>query len=190
MVDLRGISKSSKKTIYWKWDGKILPGTTKNFWEVVDPETIEKFTMLYDKFGVKIYEGDIVSVKIKYETCSRHISKVKSNYDGFYINAHPSHRLERRIRKLSDYCGRYSNDCIKLPNAPKVIVSSRNAKYYYNKDAELHREGDKPAIIYSKNYKLWYKNGLLHRDNNLPAIQYPDGQKEFWRNGKKVNEKK
>lgn len=185
MIDYRGVSTITNKFIYWKWDNKLLSGSKKDFWEIVKPETIEKFTMLYDKFRRKIYEGDIVSVWIKHETKTRHISKVKSsNYDGFYINAHPAHRSDRRFRKLSDYCGRYSNDCIIIRDEVTVL-SYKIAKYYY-KNGELHRDGDKPAIIYSDGSRRWFKNGEYHREGNKPAIIYSDGSEEYWVNGERV----
>ena len=52
----------------------------------------------------------------------------------------------------------------------------------------MHREGDKPAVIWSEGTLEWYKNGILHRTNR-PAIVRPDGSEEYWINGNRVKSK-
>lgn len=122
MIDYRGVSSITGKWIYWKWNGKLLPGSTKDFWTVVKPETVGRFTELRDKCRVKIYEKDYVSVWIKHETKTRHESVVWCNCDGFLISAHPAHiPLGHRVRNLSDYCGGYSNDCYIIGNSIEGI---------------------------------------------------------------------
>jgi hypothetical protein len=39
----------------------------------------------------------------------------------------------------------------------------------------IHREGDKPAIVYADGTRLWYKDGKLHRKGNRPAVVGADG---------------
>lgn len=132
-IDYRGVSKNTDKFVYWKWNKKLLPGSSKNFWEIIKSETISKFTTYYDKFGRKIYENDTVSVLIKHETKTRHVSEVKTG-NGFYIDAHPAHKSSGFVvRKLSDYCGGYSNDCVIIKH-DMIIDSSKETLKYRKKD--------------------------------------------------------
>jgi hypothetical protein len=65
----------------------------------------------------------------------------------------------------------------------KVIDEYGNERWY-NKDHQLHRNNDLPAIIWSNGSKFWCKNGRYHRDNDLPAVIYSNGNKEWYQNGK------
>jgi len=56
-------------------------------------------------------------------------------------------------------------------------------KIWSNKKGQIHRDNDKPAIIYSDGTQHWYKNGLRHRDNDLPAIIYADGNQYWYKEG-------
>jgi len=47
------------------------------------------------------------------------------------------------------------------------------------KTGRLHREGDKPALIYPNGEMRWYHNGFLHRING-PAIILGNGTKQYW----------
>jgi hypothetical protein len=62
-------------------------------------------------------------------------------------------------------------------------VDKNGVERWFNKDHQLHRGNDLPAIIYSNDYKAWYKNGKQHRNNDLPAIIYADGSKAWYKNG-------
>lgn len=68
----------------------------------------------------------------------------------------------------------------------KVTVDSDGVERWYNKEGKLHREGNKPAVIWPNgDYMLYYFNGELHREDG-PAV---DGLKignteEWWVNGK------
>ena len=57
----------------------------------------------------------------------------------------------------------------------------------WTKDGEIHRDGDKPAMVYTNGSKHWYKHGKLHRDGDKPAIvhdkDFPEDN-EYWKNGK------
>ena len=38
--------------------------------------------------------------------------------------------------------------------------------------SRLHRDGDKPAMIFTDGSKSWYKNGQRHREGDEPAVIY------------------
>jgi antitoxin component YwqK of YwqJK toxin-antitoxin module len=64
-----------------------------------------------------------------------------------------------------------------------VYVNSENDMLWY-KDGLLHRDDDKPAIIYVGGDKLWFQNGKLHRDGDKPAGIHEDSTiKEWYQNG-------
>jgi hypothetical protein len=54
---------------------------------------------------------------------------------------------------------------------------------YWYKNGKLHRDNDKPAIIYSDETMEWWRNNLRHRGKNLPAVIWNDGDMEWWSNG-------
>lgn len=58
---------------------------------------------------------------------------------------------------------------------------SRTIRFYDG--SQLHREGDKPAVIYPDGTEEYYKNGLLHRDGDKPAVIKSDGTEEYYENG-------
>ena len=60
------------------------------------------------------------------------------------------------------------------------MLVNGDREWYQN--GNLHRDGDKPAIIESKN-KWWYQNGKRHRDNGKPAVMLVNGDREWWENG-------
>lgn len=47
-------------------------------------------------------------------------------------------------------------------------VENGHKKWHYK--GILHRNNDKPAIIYSDGHMVWYKNGMVHRDDDNPAV--------------------
>ncbi len=67
---------------------------------------------------------------------------------------------------------------------PAPITDEFGDKRWYNKAGQLHRENDKPAIIWQNGYKEWWVNGKIHRDNDQPAYIGTDGHKQWWVNGK------
>jgi len=69
---------------------------------------------------------------------------------------------------------------------PAPIIDKYGNQRWVNKDGQLHRENDLPAVIFEDGSKSWFKNGKLHRDNDLPVIIYLNGYKEWWVNGKQI----
>lgn len=67
---------------------------------------------------------------------------------------------------------------------PAIIWFDGSQTWY--KDGNLHRDGDKPAIIWFNGDKEWWVDGKLHRDGDQPAIIYADGSKEWWKDGFKI----
>jgi len=69
---------------------------------------------------------------------------------------------------------------------PAPIIDEYGTLRWYNKDGQLHRDNDLPAVIYLDGYKEWWINGELHRENDMPAIIYEDGSKEWYINGEVI----
>jgi hypothetical protein len=65
---------------------------------------------------------------------------------------------------------------VKESSCTKEIDEEGNERWY-NKDHQLHRNNDLPAVISLDGSKYWYKNGKYYRDNNLPAVTFFDGTK-------------
>ena len=64
-------------------------------------------------------------------------------------------------------------------------VSPEGIKEWYIVNANgqeiLHRDDDKPAVIYPTGKQEWWQNGKLSRpEDNGPAIIWSDGAKEWW----------
>jgi hypothetical protein len=53
----------------------------------------------------------------------------------------------------------------------------------WEQNGELHRDGDKPAVISAYSVEWWY-NGELHRDGDKPAVAVigADGTLQWWQN--------
>jgi len=64
-------------------------------------------------------------------------------------------------------------------------IDCNGHKLWKNKDGQIHRDGDLPAIEYADGEKRYYKDGQLHRDGDLPAVESTNGQKEYYKNGKR-----
>jgi len=65
---------------------------------------------------------------------------------------------------------------------PAIITNDTKEWYKYGK---LHRDNDKPAIVWDNGSKAWYKSGKYHRNGDKPSfIDKEDGSKEWWKNGK------
>ncbi len=50
---------------------------------------------------------------------------------------------------------------------PAPVVGENGTKQWYNKDGELHRDHDLPAIIFIDGTCWWYKNGVRYYPNKL-----------------------
>jgi hypothetical protein len=66
----------------------------------------------------------------------------------------------------------------------RVEIDDFGTERWYNKDNDLHRENDQPAVIYTDGDRFWYKNGKLHREDDKPAIIYDSGTRYWCKNGK------
>jgi hypothetical protein len=53
----------------------------------------------------------------------------------------------------------------------------------WKKNGDWHRDGDKPARIWTNGTLKWVKNGQPHRDDDKPAAIYAEGTLEWWKNG-------
>lgn len=73
---------------------------------------------------------------------------------------------------------------IEDPERAGGITMSDGVTRWLDQNSLLHRDNDKPAIIYKDGSKGWYQNGLLHRDGDKPAIEYVNGDKHWYQNDK------
>jgi hypothetical protein len=67
-----------------------------------------------------------------------------------------------------------SYDVYTIANLPADIPQ----RWYCN--GQLHRDGDKPAAIYSYGIVEWRRHGLLHRDDDRPALIHSNGCMEWF----------
>ena len=62
-----------------------------------------------------------------------------------------------------------------------------NMKYTeWRLNGQLHREGDKPAVIYASGTKYWLWHGKCHREGDKPSMIYADGTKLWYIHGKYI----
>jgi hypothetical protein len=64
----------------------------------------------------------------------------------------------------------------------KVEIDDVGSERWYNKDNQLHRDDDKPAVVHPNGIQYWYRNGMLHRDGG-PATSFPDGSESWFKDG-------
>jgi len=76
----------------------------------------------------------------------------------------------------------YKNGKLHRDGDKPAVIWADGTKFYY-KNGKLHRGGDKPAVIYTNGTK-YYKNGELHRDGDKPAVICASGTKYYYKNGK------
>ena len=76
------------------------------------------------------------------------------------------------------------------PKPIKIIHYKNNVELrFYNthkiwyKNNKRHRDGDKPAVIWTDGDKEWYINGRRHRDGDKPAMVYRTGN-SWYKHGK------
>jgi hypothetical protein len=64
---------------------------------------------------------------------------------------------------------------------PALIYGDGTLQWW--KNGRHHRDGDKPAEIDADGTLVWWKNGVYHRDGDLPAVINADGTLAWWKNG-------
>jgi len=85
-----------------------------------------------------------------------------------------------------DKIWRNKNGQLHRDNDKPAVISDNGTQYWY-KEGQLHRDHDKPAVIYANGTQEWYKEGKCHRENDLPSVIYLDGKREeYWINGIKI----
>lgn len=62
---------------------------------------------------------------------------------------------------------------------PPTEIDKKGNKFWKDKKGDLHREGDKPAVIWADGRHDHCKHGLLHRDGDKPAVYYPNRERPF-----------
>ncbi len=53
---------------------------------------------------------------------------------------------------------------------PLPVIDEDGIKRWYNKDGNLHRDNDKPAVIHEDGYKEWFINGRYQKCKQAPEI--------------------
>ena len=71
-----------------------------------------------------------------------------------------------------------SNDFVVEKTREQVV------KVWRNEAGRVHRDGDKPAMIYADGTQAWFQDGQLSRGDDKPAMIYADGSQEWFVNGK------
>ena len=64
------------------------------------------------------------------------------------------------------------------------IIDEFGNQRWYNCYGLLHRDNDKPAVIWNDGTKYWYQNDKRHRDNDKPAYINKNGDKYWYNKGK------
>jgi len=75
------------------------------------------------------------------------------------------------------------NPYVHPDNHNPTEITSYGTKIWKNSAGQYHREGDKPAVIYSDGAIEYWKEGKRHRDGDKPAFIYPNGAIEYWKEG-------
>lgn len=65
------------------------------------------------------------------------------------------------------------NQTWKALTEPAPEVNEYGTRIWYNKFGQVHRDSDRPAIIYRNGVMQWYQNGNLDRANGKPAAIWP-----------------
>ena len=89
-------------------------------------------------------------------------------------------------------------DIVDLADQPTLVMTAENVRnlvqsaniylpigtlIWCNSQGEVHREGDKPAIITPHKTMKGYHKGILHREGGLPAIMWSDMVSEWYHHG-------
>lgn len=88
------------------------------------------------------------------------------------------------LKKVRDSLRELSVDVEKFSDGSHTEKHDQNL-YCRNQNGELHRDGDKPAIIGADGYLGWCLNGERHRSRG-PAVIHPNGKLEWWINGQYI----
>jgi len=98
-------------------------------------------------------------------------------------NGHKEYWIEgeRVTEEEFDYC--------EFPTIEQPQIDEFGTEIWRNKDGQVHRDDDLPAMTYSNGNKYFYKDGKLHRLNG-PAIIYQEDilVAEYWINGVQLTE--
>lgn len=64
---------------------------------------------------------------------------------------------------------------------PAVVWNNGPKEWFHNGSTRCNE--DQPAVIFSDGMREWYKHGARHRDRDLPAIIYADGSTAYYKHG-------
>lgn len=98
------------------------------------------------------------------DVCEHHISSINTLYSE--LVARPQ-SIKLSQEKVVEY--HYDIGASIRYDLPAIVT---NNKYIFvDYDGKIHRDGDKPAVIYANEARCeWRQRGMLHRDGNRPAI--------------------
>ena len=106
-------------------------------------------------------------------TVEKLLEKYKRKYPGVPYKINLYSIISQKNNKLHSY-----------GDAPAEVGVDEGKSWY--KEGKLHRENDKPAVIYDE-AKQWYYHGKLHRENDKPAIISLEGEKSYYYHGKEYD---
>ena len=109
------------------------------------------------------------------------LEKYKRKYPGV-----PYEILSPYNAIISDKNGKL-HSYIDAPAAVFLHERTKTKKEEWHYEGRLHRENDKPAVIWDNGTKYWFYNGRLHRENDKPAVITSKGKKEYWFHGKQYD---
>jgi hypothetical protein len=61
-------------------------------------------------------------------------------------------------------------------------------KEMWKKHGKLHRDNDKPAMMWVDGRQEWYQHNKRHRDNDKPAVIWADGSQAWYQHGKRYRD--
>ena len=69
---------------------------------------------------------------------------------------------------------------------PDYIIDKFGDKRLFDENGCLHSFDDKPSLKFSNGIVAWHKHGKLHRENQRPAVIYPSGDYSIYEDGIKL----
>jgi hypothetical protein len=93
-------------------------------------------------------------------------------------------RISRNYGFLTSFKMRehFTNCTIEIVDQPLGLGRGKR-KVYRLPNGIIHRDNNKPAVIYECGLKKWYYNGKLHRKHGLPAVRHIGYIEKWYANG-------
>ena len=69
---------------------------------------------------------------------------------------------------------------------PPDDIEADGMKVWRDREGQLHRDHDLPAVVSREGHQAWYRHGQLHRAGGRPARITEDGKLSYWVDGEFV----